>query len=110
MPKPFFLTLTQARLPVRASWTLTSTLASGAPVTVTSFTERSVEVSRYRTYGWDTVDTGVLDGLINVLISVSNAKHVIPVNLMLAANRKFRLSEWIEVRLGEQDLVDQLSA
>ena len=31
-----------------------------APMTVTSFTERGVQVSRYRTYGWGTVDTGVL--------------------------------------------------
>ena len=30
-----------------------------APVTVTSFTERGVQVERYRTYDWGTVDTAV---------------------------------------------------
>ena len=30
-----------------------------APVTVTSFTERGAQVSRYRTYDWGMVDTGV---------------------------------------------------
>jgi hypothetical protein len=43
---------------VGAAVILAGTVAC-APVTVTSFTERGVQVSRYRTYDWGTVDTAV---------------------------------------------------
>lgn len=33
--------------------------AACAPITVTSFTERGVDVARYRTFGWDRTDTSV---------------------------------------------------
>ena len=36
-----------------------SMVAGCAPVTVTSFTEQDVQMSRYRTYDWGTVDPGV---------------------------------------------------
>jgi hypothetical protein len=34
-------------------------LAACAPVTVTSFTEQGVDLTRYRSYGWDAVDPAV---------------------------------------------------
>ena len=37
----------------------TTAAAACAPLTVTTFTERGVQLSRYRTYGWGTVDGGV---------------------------------------------------
>ena len=46
-------------IPIVGAAVVAAVTVGCAPVTVTSFTERGVEVSRYRTYDWGTVDTAV---------------------------------------------------
>jgi hypothetical protein len=46
-------------IPVVGAAVVAGVAVACAPVTVTSFTERGVQVSRYRTYDWGTVEAGV---------------------------------------------------
>lgn len=46
-------------IPIAGAAVVAAVTVACAPVTVTSFTERGVQVSRYQTYDWGTVDTAV---------------------------------------------------
>jgi hypothetical protein len=46
-------------IPVVGAAVVAAVIAASAPVAVTSFTERGVQVSRYRTYDWAPVDAAV---------------------------------------------------
>ena len=46
-------------IPIIGAAILAAVTVACAPVTVTSFTERGVQVPRYQTYDWGTVDTAV---------------------------------------------------
>ena len=46
-------------IPIVGAAMVAAVTVACAPVTVTSFTERGVQVSRYRTYDWGTVDNAV---------------------------------------------------
>ena len=46
-------------IPIVGAVVVAAATGACAPLTVTSFTERGVQMSSYRTYDWDTVTTGV---------------------------------------------------
>jgi hypothetical protein len=46
-------------IPIAGAAVVAAVTVACAPVTVTSFTERGVQVPRYQTYDWGTVDTAV---------------------------------------------------
>jgi hypothetical protein len=53
------MTRIRGLIPIVGAAVVAAVTVACAPVTVTSFTERGVQVSRYRTYDWGTVDTAV---------------------------------------------------
>jgi hypothetical protein len=53
------MTRIRGLIPIVGAAVVAAVTVACAPVTVTSFTAREVQVSRYRTYDWGTVDTAV---------------------------------------------------